>query len=1124
MDFIDHTGHIFNQQSFNEKPTGYEYEENRYIFWFDTEYGYKLSVNNYYFKPIRILYPIVSQTDDINVSISTSEVSNFSLLGSKQIQESLMKNETLFDNITLNSNSFKCNLTNDDVCIINNITEKQYTGYYKTVFKYNKNGKQIQYNGEVIERDDKFYGYINFGPLQEEVELIPTRNFYAIKDEEYTIKYISSKRELTEADYIDFNPNDTYFFDEITEEDYENTIILNSYNIGDDFNILGRGKIYSYVEIDNKYYICEHVYKQFALITFYCILYCNEPGTWETNVLININNDWCPITVGAEVVDECEELVINGKNMGISLPKDIIKAVYNSNYNSEYIDERLYNNKLKEYLMNLMRLRAEIGNFRSAIDSLKWFGWGSLVTLNKLWKTDNIIQSQYIRDKFDIINDNLYTYEYFRNSTFLSLSLPINGELKETKHDFNQYFWGESKPEMENYFDKMIYTSYDEGDIKFYRNYFNYTFDELGLKLCALKYYYNKYFLPLHILLHSTSMEHRCHMNDIKFMNYCNIMYTEEPIFTNNSNNKAKNYKIKFPAQDKLYFSQQTHFIDSNYCEFNNSYKLGEKYNENIFYINDTVINVPISFEQTSNEELYNCYLILEKDKKIIHECNFSFVQKIEKNESNYYDDNKLYDTFFRNFVIHPKTLNTIITSKQNQKYDILDWVNSEYTIYLCVNNIWYDYHFTALLPELDIQLGKLEYQYYLDTYEHYEIENGKPTLFNQINGFYMNNDGEEFVDFNTFMYQPDLVTINNTDFIKELIKYSKENNLTYINNEEIPIGKFYYYLQIENVDGVKNQKIIFTDDMKTILRSTDSKVYEILNNDDIRIIKEGDYRYSVLFKKERKRVTNIPLRTSLHNTLESYINQYYKIENNFISNKYLNRIHLFDIYDSNNKLLSYTNETTNADVVKLYKTFFDKNGTSILDKYNLNYINNYEYDTYLMHDDKHWYILLISVETIKNIETDKIYYNQTVNNVIDIKNKNITYNTDNYYVSIINGNNTYKLKYVKSDNQIMINRLQYVSMKNKYHFNDDDIIVCSLSNNKLPFKLTLGSKWTFTPMSINTDNSKFIQSPTEMAIISIGNENSKYPSGYYNITCNYSFDDFMQHGITKTARFRVNK
>jgi hypothetical protein len=96
--------------------------------------------------------------------------------------------------------------------------------------------------------------------------------------------------------------------------------------------------------------------------------------------------------------------------------------------------------------------------------------------------------------------------------------------------------------------------------------------------------------------------------------------------------------------------------------------------------------------------------------------------------------------------------------------------------------------------------------------------------------------------------------------------------------------------------------------------------------------------------------------------------------------------------------------------------------------------------------------------------------------------------------------------------------------MNNVYHYEADDIIVCSISNDRLPFKLRLGSKWTFEPMSIKTDNAKVIQSPTEMAIVSIGNENSKYPKGYYNITCNYSFDDFIQHSITKTAKFRVSK
>ena len=61
-----------------------------------------------------------------------------------------------------------------------------------------------------------------------------------------------------------------------------------------------------------------------------------EEGVWETNLLIHTTIDedegWCPITIGAECVDEIEELVINGKNMGINLPKQVIKAVYQSSY------------------------------------------------------------------------------------------------------------------------------------------------------------------------------------------------------------------------------------------------------------------------------------------------------------------------------------------------------------------------------------------------------------------------------------------------------------------------------------------------------------------------------------------------------------------------------------------------------------------------------------------------------------------------------------------------------------------------------------------------------------------------------------------------------------------------
>lgn len=1116
MNFIDHTGHIFSIKSYDEKPIGYEYEETKYVFWFDTESSYKLSVNNYYFKPIRIVYP----DNNVNVNISVHDKSRFRLLGSKQIQDELSKNTNIFTDVKLKDSDFKSSLSNDDLSIVNNIIEKTTAGYYKTYFVYDNHGKLTRYNGDITKRDNTYYGNVNFGPFNEEVELVVKKEFVTHDFDDLELTYIETNRELTDTDYYELNPNSDFIIKEITKEEFETTELTSKNR-------------YAYINLDGNYYIYKTIYQNYSLVTFYCILYTEEASTWETNVLININDEWCPITVGAEVVDECAELIINGTNTGVSLPKDIIKAVYGSNYNNEYVDERLYNIKLKEYLLNIVRLRHEIGNFRSAIDSLKWFGWNKYVTLNKLWKTDNTIQTQYIRDNFDIVNDNLYTYEVFRNSTYISLSLPINTEKSETQHNFTMDFWGEAKPEMENLLDKLVEVKYDEGDITFYRNYFDYTFDELGLKLCALKYYYNKFFLPIHIMLHSTSMEHRCHMNDIKFMSYGNTMLTEQPVLTN-LNTSSENYTIKFPAENILFFSQQIHYIDSNYCEFNNYRKLGEQYDQDIYYINDTVINVPISFEQTVDEQLYQCHLILQKDNIVIHECDFSFVQKIEKNDENYYADNKLYDTFFRNFVIHPKTINSVITGEQNEKFDIYNWVNSDYIIYLCVNNKWYTYKFNAQLPELDLQLGKLEYQYYLDTYEHYELLNGKPTLFNQINGFYTDENNVEHVDFNNFMYQHDLVTINNTDFIRELVNYSQDNNLKYIDGSLVANGAFYYYLEIKNIPGIENQKIVFMKNKyDAILRSTDKRIYEIYNTNNIRILKQGNGRYTVVFKDKKQQVTNLKLQTSQHKTIETYINQYYTVENNFISNKYLNRIHLFDLYDENNKLLKYDE---NADNVKLYKTFFDNDGTSILDKkysssnkfVKLSLINGIEYDTYLMHNDEHWYILLISVDTIKNIESDKLAFKYDKCTLVDLQTETLSYSDNavdnNYYTIISDGIKEYKLKFVKSDSQIMVNRLQYVKMNNVYHYEADDIIVCSISNDRLPFKLRLGSKWTFEPMSIKTDNAKVIQSPTEMAIVSIGNENSKYPKGYYNITCNYSFDDFIQHSITKTAKFRVSK
>ena len=45
MQFIDNLGHIFETQSYSINPIGYEYETMPYVFWLDSEYSNKLSVN-----------------------------------------------------------------------------------------------------------------------------------------------------------------------------------------------------------------------------------------------------------------------------------------------------------------------------------------------------------------------------------------------------------------------------------------------------------------------------------------------------------------------------------------------------------------------------------------------------------------------------------------------------------------------------------------------------------------------------------------------------------------------------------------------------------------------------------------------------------------------------------------------------------------------------------------------------------------------------------------------------------------------------------------------------------------------------------------------------------------------
>ena len=70
MDFLDRTGHIFSLASYSDYPVGYEYQINDYIFWINNSKSYKLSIDTYYFKAIKLLLPLEGDINSYSLTIS----------------------------------------------------------------------------------------------------------------------------------------------------------------------------------------------------------------------------------------------------------------------------------------------------------------------------------------------------------------------------------------------------------------------------------------------------------------------------------------------------------------------------------------------------------------------------------------------------------------------------------------------------------------------------------------------------------------------------------------------------------------------------------------------------------------------------------------------------------------------------------------------------------------------------------------------------------------------------------------------------------------------------------------------------------------------------------------------
>ena len=318
-----------------------------------------------------------------------------------------------------------------------------------------------------------------------------------------------------------------------------------------------------------------------------------------------------------------------------------------------------------------------------------------------------------------------------------------------------------------------------------------------------------------------------------------------------------------------------------------------------------------------------------------------------------------------------------------------------------------------------------------------------------------------------------------------------------------------------------------------------DGDIYDIKNDKLRNILTEINEKLLLdIDTKKRIDIIEIPegvtVYSSLYKNIYSLIDLYKEVLKLPKNNKFYNKIHLFEIkkQQANTEYVHVpynAEESTNGECIELnidgenvikfgdndaelvkdlYLEFFDEEGYWLkkleykdekTEKWIETSLEKELYDFYLMHDNDVWYGIMISKQPISEMSDTSVNKHYRVN--------------DNLY-----------LQHSRSDEKFLINRMDFIDMKNVYHYNVDDMIVARLNNYKnIPFKLIAGSKWMFTPLGIGSDISETIESNTNFAIMSVtGSENDHKP-GYYAVKVSYSIDNFVNHNQERTTKILIN-
>lgn len=839
---------------------------------------------------------------------------------------------------------------------------------------------------------------------------------------------------------------------------------------------------------------------------FFVICMSTDPDVLLTNILIDVTykednkliTTSTVIRVGGVFTDESEKLMINAINMGVNIPKTILNAIYQSdlidNNNDYSFNVALYNEKLKEYLLNKTNIKNECGNYNGIINALRWFGWGKNVKIVKLLKTDNEILNQYIQDSFNSDDDVLESFYTFRNTSFISFMLDENQTMfddynilikeKQTFDDSSD-FPGEGLPILEDLFNKYIksnVTGLDSQETNknhnftYYEPYYLYNKATILLKLAFLKYYFKKYFCPVHVNIQSASVCHHDFIPDTKLTTVASTYIIEKNILCQencyvqigNEKNLIENFLLTNNKQ----------YMDADYCHFSN---YNEHYNDDIYESTELNFVIPIRFYKNVEEYIKDIHYKEDKENKnnnnLILDSDYTYnvniiVSKIlndgNGNIDNYkskiiYNKHKIFNQdniIFESLICLPRH------SEVETNTNIYYWTEGKFKVDVCCNGKWFSKEFTLSLPKLNMQIAALKYQYDENMFSQYIIDKTSDKFTYKLN---------------VNMWEPNLIRVNASNYNNIITEYASNIDNENIKNNLINLYSDTYNLPSHKLAPSYYNVVIYYD----IIDIQDWLNNNCLNKDNT-FNKDNVAKTWHIFKK----------------IFESNVQENIKNDINLTFDLYL-------MYGSKN-----INKQSNI-----------------------------------------WYVVLISRETIDNFN-NKNLYNISVLDKLLIKYKLLAFDTE-YYNKDINGNvllenfpNNLNL-YFKQNNvdyRFLINRMtidnEYNTSnkdfyyKHKGKFPNNKILACSIYNktNKynnmlhlfnIPFVLNSKStKFEFIPYSpiAGTTLSTIVTSKSNIGLISLQESETKYLQGAYTIKVHYSIDGISTQTITFPTRLKIDE